>query len=290
MTPAPYDDPLWPTFKPLWSELRQAGDSLFVVGGYGLFLKQYWLGEHRDTQTIVGLEHWLEPAPRVTKDVDIVLSLDLIGSAESQRKLSETLNNQGFQEVDPRWQFRKTIEGRTTVVEFHAQEPDLNHKYVDVQGYHVRHKPSLGKNGIHGRENPEAIGSELSPFKFEIEGMDICVPNPITLAMMKLVAMRDRWNHSYDMQKNEENREFHQMQATKHAHDVCRAIALTTINERDQIGNILQQINTLQPYQVAAQIRSQYFTMQAKGTRTVGSKWRSEDIDLIINMLAQWFP
>ena len=43
MIAAPVDDPLWPEFKLLWGDLKEAGDSLLVAGGYGLLLKQHWL-------------------------------------------------------------------------------------------------------------------------------------------------------------------------------------------------------------------------------------------------------
>src|SRR5438046_2354311 len=36
-------DPLWPYFVPLWTDLRKIAPGLLLAGGYGLFLKQQWL-------------------------------------------------------------------------------------------------------------------------------------------------------------------------------------------------------------------------------------------------------
>ena len=52
------DDPLWAEFVPLWDQLSHVRSSPLIAGGYGLLLKQTWLGANRDVRSIVRLEDW----------------------------------------------------------------------------------------------------------------------------------------------------------------------------------------------------------------------------------------
>jgi hypothetical protein len=55
----------------------------------------------------------------------------------------------------------------------------------------------MGHVGIHGRENPEAFGTEIAPFSFIHRGVQIRIPHPVAMVVMKLVAMGDRLNPSF---------------------------------------------------------------------------------------------
>ena len=75
------DDPLWAHFKPLWLDFEKAGGAILVAGGYGLFLKQQWLLESDTERIVIPLEGWQDAVPRATKDMDLVVSLDLISES-----------------------------------------------------------------------------------------------------------------------------------------------------------------------------------------------------------------
>ncbi len=82
------DDLLWPHFIPLWRDLAAAcSTTILVAGGYGLFLKQRWLSSQASLPTVVPIQNWLDTTPRVTKDVDLVLGLDLIKDAGQQKSV-----------------------------------------------------------------------------------------------------------------------------------------------------------------------------------------------------------
>lgn len=70
------DDILWPHFRPLWFELRDLGaGEILIAGGYGLYLKQLWLGGNRELQIVIPLEQWVDAAPRVTNDSSASIDL-----------------------------------------------------------------------------------------------------------------------------------------------------------------------------------------------------------------------
>jgi len=122
------DDLLWPHFLPLWRDLAAASSTrILVAGGYGLFLKQRWLSNSASLPTVVPIENWLDATPRVTKDVDLVLGLDLIKDASHQKSVVSALAQNGFEASDraheQRWKFLKRLPGdQLIVVEMHAQD------------------------------------------------------------------------------------------------------------------------------------------------------------------------
>ena len=172
----PPHDQMWSEFHPLWDALLAAGGGLLVAGGYGLFLKQHWLLNNPAVPTIVQLERWGDQTPRVTKDQDIVVDLDLIASEIAQRQMTDALRNRGFNVVDkhPRWQFEKVLDtGKQMVVDLHAHLPTRQNPNLALDKLRVKHKPSLGDAGLHGRQNAEAAGCEHHPFQFEVGGVGI---------------------------------------------------------------------------------------------------------------------
>lgn len=291
MTPPP-DEPMWAEFKPLWGELSSVRGLLLVAGGYGLLLKQHWLRSERAVRIVVGLDRWLDANPRVTKDVDIVVGLDLIASADAQARMAKAMEQHQFvvTESNPRWQFRKDLgNSRVMLVEFHSPLPPPGSEHLQMDKIRVKHKPSLGEGGIHGRQNPEAVGCQHHPFRFEIDGLAIHVPHPVFWCVMKLIAMRDRYEKAEDKGRSEEVREFEGKQAVKHAQDVCRAIAMTTQGENDQALGVADLIRANPSFEAAVEITGGFFSSGGWGTRVVAGAWRDEDLTLIRSTLVGWF-
>lgn len=308
-------DDLWPHFVPLWTDLRKIAPGLLLAGGYGLFLKQQWLisqlrflgtpdgysivtptGDKLvvdEVRTVVAIHRWIDQTPRVTKDFDFLISLDLIASPQEQRLVHEVLDKHGFKVVpeNARWQFAKEIgEGQQVVLDFHAPSPEQKRDDLRVQARRVKPQPSLGQAGVHGRENPEAAGSELHPFSFKFKELEIVLPNPVTLAVMKLTAMRDRWSVSQDASKSAEIRELESSQARKHAEDVFRIVAMMTREENERASEILKVVRGSSSYLTAVTTFSQFFkTDENWGSLAIEEKWQSEDFQIIKNALAAWF-
>lgn len=308
-------DELWPHFVPLWTDVRTIAPGLLLAGGYGLFLKQQWLlsqmrflgtesgdsivigkGEKLvvdEVRTVVAIHRWREQVPRVTKDFDFLISLDLIASPQEQRQLQEVLDKHGFKVVpeNARWQFAKAVgEGRQVVLDFHAPSPQQKRDDLRIQARRVKPQPSLGQTGVHGRENPEATGSELHPFSFNFKESEIVLPNPVTLAVMKLTAMRDRWLASQDASKSAEIRDLESRQARKHAEDVFRIVAMMTREESETANKVLAVVRGSHVLSAAAAVLSQFFHSDENwGSQAVEEKWQPEDFQIIQNTLATWF-
>jgi hypothetical protein len=287
------DDPMWNEFQPLWRELLLAGDQVHLAGGYGLFLKQRWLLANPEQAIVIPLENWQDATPRVTNDLDIVVGLALLASDESQRAIVDAMGHNNFKVVEqnPRWQFEKQFEGdRRIVVDLHAELPESENPSLVLDKLRVKHKPSLGADGVHGRQNPQAAGCSLHPFLFQIAGLTISVPNPVTWSVMKLIATRDRRQRSADMERNEEYRTFHNHQAMKHARDVARIIAMTTRDERDHAHEVIAKIQELAYFTDAALACDQLFVREDGWAAQVAARhWRAGDFIVIRDVLAAWF-
>ena len=83
---------------------------------------------------------------------------------------------------------------------------------------------------FNGFKNIEAVGGESPPFVFNLDGVDVVIPNTVSLVVMKLTAMRDRWENFKS--KTDKDREFFSEGAYKHAKDVFRAVAMMTREEK----------------------------------------------------------
>ena len=149
---------------------------------------------------------------------------------------------------------------------------------METDKIRVKHRPSLGKTGIHSHLTPEAEGHDRHPFAFDIAGVQIKVPNPVTWTVMKLVAMRDRLR---DQQGD---------QAQKHAQDVCRIAAMTTRAESDAAADVISAIASSEPYQDARHIaRNDFLADNGRGIQIAARYWQAEQLDDIRKLLAQWF-
>lgn len=269
--------------------------SALLAGGYGLFLKQRWLLARRDARIVVPLERWLNATPRVTKDLDLVIGLDLISDADANRNMHKLLTNQGFQvtgrPAGKRWQFVKKLGGgRHIVAELHVPSPNKDLKHLRADGIRVKHQPSLGDAGVHGRENPEAVGCDLAPFRFELDGIAIAVPNSLTWAVMKLTAMRDRWLTSQDPANDPELRSFSRAHAIKHGQDVCRVVAMMGRDENVSLSGVIESIRMTSQFRIAAEIQQEFFNGPDSWARELlGGDWTSEDFQTIQEVLAAWF-
>jgi len=287
------DDPMWEEFRPLWTDLQAAGSRVFVAGGYGLFLKQHWLLSHRDHPVVIAPENWLDITPRVTKDLDIIIGLELLASRSAQGVIAQAMARNQFEVVEenPRWQFQKRVaSGQKILVDFHSELPKSENKHLALDKLRVKHKPSLGEGGIHGRQNPEAAGSELHPFQFQTDGIAILVPNPVTWSLMKLIAARDRKRRADDAARDEEYRTFHREHALKHARDVARVVAMTTRAERDRAVEVVDVVRQEPAFSDVVDACDQIFLRdQAWGADIAARMWRAEDWKLIRSILTDWF-
>lgn len=263
-----------------------------MAGGYGLFLKQKFLLANVVIPVVVPLDRWSNASPRVTEDIDFLIGLDLIADEQSQHAFKSALDKHGFSvsERNPRWQFEKRVsKTHRVVVDLHAPLPAKDQSNLQTHGRRVKHKPSLGEEGIHGRTNPEAVGADLQPFSFEANGMTILVPNPVTWSIMKLTAMNDRWILSGNENEPEEKGEFSHAQAIKHAQDACRVVALVTRDENDSVLSVAEAIRETPEFVKATHILNTLLIGDARLVGEISASWSPEDFNLIQKRLSSWF-
>ena len=287
-------DEMGPVFGPLLSDLNGVREkAILVAGGYGLFLKQSWLLQNPHMPVIVPISQWRDNAPRVTKDLDLVVGLDLISSADAQVEILNIMQNHGFRvsRENPRWQFVKAMSAnRNLIVELHSPLPTGDQHGLKADKIRVKRKPSLGSSGIHARTNPEAVGSELRPFEFEVQGMSVQVPNPVTWGIMKLTAANDRWKLAEDPDSAEELRSYSRAQAIKHAQDVARVVAMVNRDESDAASSVVEAVKTTLEFNKAASIFIDCFDSEQQwGSQVSSENWNEESLALIRTTLRQWF-
>lgn len=286
---------LWSSFVPLWSELQGIASGLKLAGGYGLFLKQQWLASPAadGARPLVPLDRWRDGIPRTTKDIDLIVEVGLIASPADQERFDDTLKGRGFEVVpgNARWQFERKLEGdKSVMVDFHAPRPEQEGQGVKVVSRRVKPHPSLGQLGIHGRENPMAICSDLNPFRFSLGGVEVVVPNPVTLALMKLAAVRDQYELAQEPGKTPAEREVLSGQARKHATDLFRATAMMTREEYDQILAVLAVARESEAFDDGRAIFAKLFGEEESwGNRVVAPAWERDDHRIIHQVLTDWF-
>ncbi len=140
------NDPLWPHFQPLWADLQnKQADRIFIASGYGLLLKQAW-GWQTEVSIVIPLNRWRDANPRVTNDVDLVISVEIIAGTSSNQSILVALSKNGFLVTEKllgkRWQFTKRIgENRSVLVELHAPHPGQPRADIRVEEIRVKHHP-----------------------------------------------------------------------------------------------------------------------------------------------------
>ena len=138
--------------------------------------------------------------------------------------------------------------------------------------------------------NPEAASAELYSFSFTYGGLKIVLPNPVTLTLMKLAAMRDRRAVSQNAELSAENRQQEDRQARKHAEDVCRVVAMMTREESETVVGVLGGLRRSSGFEVAVATFSEFFKADEDwGSRAVAGRWKREDFQIIQSTLAAWF-
>jgi hypothetical protein len=68
-----------------------------LAGGYGLFLKEKWLRARQSNGIFIPMARWKDSTPRVTKDVDLVVGLDLIMDKGRNHQCLDLLTKNGFE-------------------------------------------------------------------------------------------------------------------------------------------------------------------------------------------------
>ena len=287
------DDPIWKHFAPTWEQMKVENDAL-LIGGYGVILKQRWLIREANTvRTLIDAKNW--PAARSTMDVDLALLAEIVLNADRNKSVRAIVNAHGWKESSDEggrnWQFETGDGNGKLRLEFHAPVPaDYNNR-----GDERRLKPavSLGIHGIHARQNPEAACLWIYPTEFTLTEPDdrtiqLRVPHPVNVAAMKIIAMRDRREMSIQTQDQALSGRLRR-EAVKHARDVALAVAMTTLDEMEDVQTVVEAIKTTEPFKDAQRIVSNYFLKDGIGYLWIQEAWSVALASQICAMLVNWF-
>ncbi len=171
-------------------------------------------------------------SPRSTKDIDLAIGLDLIADRETQERVIAILDQNEFKAKTKYWAWEKHASGgHSILVELHAPSPKAGSVNPYIEGGRVKRRSSsieeapTEEKKIHGKHNRELIGYELHPFHFELDGLRLSIPNPVTFAVMKATAAHELWEKSQTpSEKAVDSRE----KAQKHAQDLFRVLGMVT--------------------------------------------------------------
>lgn len=226
---------------------------LIVGGGYGLFLKQLYLKENRDIQTLFSFDNL--PAARTTQDIDIILRAELVTDANCMKPIRHALDNLKF-EVIPSAKYMQFIRGTgPEQVKIDLLAGPLGEFANRVPSDPRRVKPQPSVN-LHARKLEEAIAVEHYPIQIPITGTlpsgelhktTILIPQAFTYLLTKLLAFRDRMN---DADK---------ALGRHHALDIYRIVGLLTREEDVHVRELSREFGFHPTVNAAREIVEGYF-------------------------------
>lgn len=190
------------TFDLLTRELlhlkARLSDIPFLIGGgMGLYLRSEYHESERSPR-------YQRPVPtRSTKDLDVILSAEVIADADRMDQIREALSNLGYKATTPHFQFARELgdNGREVEIDLLAAPPRTDQE-EQVKQSGIRARPHESE-GIHGRVAEEARSVDRAPIPIDLsdaaKSLDIDVEDPTVLIpssfnylVLKLHAFRDR--------------------------------------------------------------------------------------------------
>jgi len=188
--------------------LRQTsplGMELVLAGGFGVLLR---VDHARSTEAVT-----LAPlaTARATRDLDLVMSADLIIDAAQTEHLRRVLDEIGYEPIAAAeyYQFAKVVttgdDELTVKIDLFAEEPDETAPTVRDER---RIRPH-GFSGLHAHRALEAVAITERPIEIPLsDRIHVLTPNLLSFWLLKLFALRDRVEsedrdharrHAYDL-------------------------------------------------------------------------------------------
>ena len=236
-------------------ETQSADLKLIIGGGYGIYLKRRNV-ERSGVRTL--LEHW--PEARSTNDLDVFLRPELLIDPQRLKPLSDALRRLGYLPIKgaEKYQFGKPgptggSEGSLRIDLLTGPQSSFDGTAALVDDRRVRPRPSIG---VHAHPVNEALTLEEGLLCIAVDGStsaavhhsaNVYLPHPITFAMMKLFAFRDRFN--------DRDKDFGQY----HALDLYSALALADEREWEKAIALGERHRSAPEVKEAGTIVAQHF-------------------------------
>jgi Nucleotidyltransferase len=271
-------------------ETREEDLRLIIGGGYGIYLKREYL---RQTGERTLFKEW--PEARSTNDLDLFLRPELLIASEPLKPLRDALATLDYEVVPTaeKYQFAKPgptggREGALKVDLLTGPQSSFKGTKAKADSRRVRPNPSAD---LHAHPVNEAITLEDGLLKLPIDGKtssgpthraDVYVPHPLTFAMMKLFAFRDRGG--------DPDKEY----GRYHALDVYSVLAMATELEWEQAIELSKRHQNESAFKEAVQIVHDYFSsMTSLGMiRMQESPYcrPQMQLDQFVSVLSELFP
>lgn len=225
-------DPLLTTLLDLDAALQNR--QLIVGGGYGLFLKQLYLQEHDDIQTLFPHS---TPQARTTEDIDVIFRAEVVTDSNAMKEIRAALDTLGFQPVESAkyTQFTKELRPGRVKIDLLAAPLAEFASRVPKDARRVKPRPSVQ---LHASKLEEALAVDRDALSVPISGTlstgaqhqtTVLIPQGFSYLLMKLHAFRDRMD--------DEDREL----GRHHALDVYRIVGLITKQEYDDVTRLASE-------------------------------------------------
>lgn len=169
----------------------------FIGGGMGLYLRSAYHDSPRSPR------YPKAPPTRSTKDLDVILSADLIADSRQMDAIREALDDLGYDVKTPNFQFKKEVDasGREVEVDL-LTAPPREEQAEQVKESGIRARPR-GSPDIHGRvaEEARSIDRDAIPIDLSdpadahgigLKDPTIHIPSSFNYLILKLHAFSDR--------------------------------------------------------------------------------------------------
>lgn len=204
-------------------------------GGFGLRVKRAHLANRR-TPTLAQSVGYEVPEARATSDLDLFLRLEIFSHVESGLALRSAIDELGYVERTPKWQFQKPLSeamrDHEVVLDLLAREPDPGSD-VRVKGMRVGSGAGVE---LHGHKTPEAFAVEEDSIPCDVLEGDrvlgtVNVVHPFAMLNMKVRASHDWLRFQNDAW---ELRERQSPPSAKHVFDCALIVAMVTQAELEE--------------------------------------------------------
>lgn len=247
-----HDDPLRTTLLDLDAALNW-DQRLILGGGYGLFLKQRYLADHPEIQTLFPV-HDL-PEARTTKDIDLILRAEIVTDSVSMKRIREALDALGFSVVESAkyMQFVRPAGPGEVKIDLLAAPLGQHEARVPRDPRRVKPRPSVE---LHASKLEEALAVDRHAMMIPLSGLlstsqqhtaEVLIPQTFSYLLMKLLAFRDRLN--------DENKDL----GRHHALDIYRIVGLLTKDEDAAVKQLSREFAAHPTAILARDTASQYF-------------------------------
>jgi len=199
------------------------GITIFLGGGYGLYLKQVHLTSKQE-RTLLPVDAW--PRPRGTPDLDIFLPTEIVVDLHHMVRFREILDELKYKPVAKFMHFEKEVPlGRVRV---ELLTGPIGFELLDK--VHMKKLPRVRPKGeveLHAYLHNEAVALDVEPLVLPLgEDVTVLIPNAFSFLLMKLHACHDRLE--------DENKQL----GRHHALDVYRVLAMLSEPEVELVRRL----------------------------------------------------